>query len=77
MENGATSSGSQDVAETLATAKSSDEQEDDVTLGQSEALEVSNKRRENSFRAAHGVVTAFLTLLMYVSTRDSRSMFFS
>ena len=63
MENGRPTENLHDATKGIA-ATEENEQDEVSSKGQSQALEVNDKRTENSFKAAHGLVIAFLTLLM-------------
>ena len=76
MENGAPAEKSKGSAKEVESGDGSVREEEDVlSQGQSRALQESNKQKENSFKALHGWLIAFLTLLMSVILRKARDWF--
>lgn len=66
MENGAPPSDLQSFASEIRDANTQAEKEDILDRGQSKELEASNNRKEVEFKATHGLLIAFLVLVMCV-----------
>lgn len=64
MENGLPPSDLQTFASEIRNADTQAEKEDILNRGQSKGLDASNNRKEVEFKATHGLLIAFLGLIL-------------